>query len=137
MRPAPEADGALRRQTIVTVSKPLSVEELGLDCIEWMGQRQRNSWRTLMTCCSAEFRTPPTTFYMNCCRTHTRMTTKYELMPRHHNYNITSYWDQRNFISRSYLKDMYPVLSYVRNSILSIPLLFLYANCCRISMYLC
>jgi len=28
-----------------------------------------------MTCCSAEFRTPPTTFYMNCCRTHARMTT--------------------------------------------------------------
>ena len=41
-RPAP--DGALRRQTIVTASKPLSVEELGLDCIRWMGQRQRSSW---------------------------------------------------------------------------------------------
>ena len=35
---------ALRRQTIVTTSKPLSVEELGLDCIRWMGQRQRSSW---------------------------------------------------------------------------------------------
>ena len=28
MRPAPEADGALRRQTIVTAAKPLSVEGL-------------------------------------------------------------------------------------------------------------
>jgi len=66
----------LRRQTIVglTASKPLSVEELGLDCIRWMGRWQCSSWRTLMTCCSAEFRTPPTTFYMNYCRTKTRIT---------------------------------------------------------------
>ena len=41
----------------------------------WMGQQQRSSWRTLMTCSSAEFRTPPTTFYMNCCRTQARKTT--------------------------------------------------------------
>jgi len=43
--------------------------------VRWMGQRQRSSWRTPMTCSSAEFRTPPTTFYMNCCRTQARKTT--------------------------------------------------------------
>ena len=43
--------------------------------VRLMGQRQRSSWRTLNTCCSAEFGTPPTTFYMNCCRTQTRTTT--------------------------------------------------------------
>jgi len=43
--------------------------------VRWMGKQQRSSWRTLMTCCSAEFRTPPTTFYMNRCRTQARMTT--------------------------------------------------------------
>ena len=31
----------------------------------------------------------------------------YELKPRHHNLSLTSHWDQRNFISRSLLKDIY------------------------------
>ena len=42
-------------------SRKSSVEVLGLDCIRWIGQPQRSSWRTLMTCCLAEFRTPTTT----------------------------------------------------------------------------
>ena len=56
--------GFIRQQTIVTASKPLSVEDIGLDSIRWLGQLQRSSGG-LMTCCSAEFRTPPTTFYMS------------------------------------------------------------------------
>jgi len=31
----------------------------------------------------------------------------YELRPKRHNMSLTSHWDQRNFISRSLLKDMY------------------------------
>jgi len=84
------------RLTIITASKPLSVEELGLDCIRWMGQLQRSSWRTLMTRCSAEFRTPPTTFYSHELLSHPN--THHELRPRRYHLSLTSHWDQRNVI---------------------------------------
>ena len=79
------------------------------NCIEavvrWMGQRQRSWWRTLNTCCSAEFGTPPTTFYMNLPHPNTH---HYELRPRRHNLSLTFHWDQRNFISRNPVLGRWP-----------------------------
>jgi len=67
-RTRPVPDGALRRQTIVTASKPMSSG--------WAsGTAAAQLVEDSDDVCSAEFGTPPTTFYMNCCRTQTCMTT--------------------------------------------------------------